>query len=65
VSVEGRCEYRGEKRRVSAHVRESARIRSFLWSGSVPTTYGKFLYGDPGVALLLFCWKPNVQKIRI
>jgi hypothetical protein len=59
------CECRGEKRRVSAHVRESARIRSFLWSESIPTTYSKFLYGDLGVTLLLFCWKPNVQKIEI
>jgi hypothetical protein len=47
----------------SARVRESARIRSFLWSESVPTIYGKFSYGDPGATPLLFCWKPNIQKI--
>jgi hypothetical protein len=56
-------ECREEERRESAHVQESARIRSFLWSGSVPTTYSKFPYEDPDAAPLLFCWTPNVQKI--
>jgi hypothetical protein len=34
-----------------------------LWSESVPTTYSKFPYEDLGTAPLLFCWKPNTQKI--
>jgi hypothetical protein len=48
-------ECRGEERRESAHVRETARIRSFLYSGRVATTYSKFSYGDTGAAPLLFC----------
>jgi hypothetical protein len=44
----------------SAYVRESTCIRSFLWSGSVLTTYSNFPYEDPGVAPLLFYWKSNV-----
>jgi hypothetical protein len=51
-------ECRGKESSESAHVRESACIRSFLWS--VSTTYSKFPYEDLGAAPLLFCWKPNV-----
>jgi hypothetical protein len=39
-------EYRGEEREESARVRESAHIWLFWRSGSIPTIYGKFLYGD-------------------
>jgi hypothetical protein len=33
---------------------ESTRIRSFLWSESIPATYNKFPYEDPGAVPLLF-----------
>jgi hypothetical protein len=41
MSVEGR---RGSRALTSG--RACARIRSFWWSGSIPTIYDKFLYRD-------------------
>jgi hypothetical protein len=58
-----RC--RGEERRESAHVRESARIRSFLWSGNILINYSKFSYIDLGADPLLFCWKPTSKNLVI
>jgi hypothetical protein len=57
-------ECRGEERG-STCPNVSARSRSFLSSESVLTIYSKFSDVDPGSASLLFCWKPNIQKIRM
>jgi hypothetical protein len=35
-----------------------------FWSESIPTIYSKFSYGDSRATRLLFCWKPNSQKME-
>jgi hypothetical protein len=58
-------EYRWEKREENARVWESARIRSFFRSKSIPIIYGKFTYGDSMSHSALFLLETKHPKIKM
>jgi hypothetical protein len=59
MSVEGR---RGGRALISGRALVSGRV---FCAGVLQLLIVKFSYGDLGAVPLLFCWKPNVQKIGI
>jgi hypothetical protein len=58
MSVQGR---RGRRALAS----ERARVQSFFGVGAFQLFMVNFHMKTPGAILLLFCWKPNIQKIRM